>query len=449
MSEVSNKSLFFIISPDKKLTAIESFLKKRNYKVYIESDLKDALIRLIEIQPDFVFLALDHLNPKVSSLSKIIDQSIITHLIPFVHSSAREEIRKLNYGGFTHKIFPPLSGPGIERLVLKIEKEKSAEALQDALAQKSYLVENQTEIVKIKQMAVDHYNSTVVSADEEEQQKIKMQKSSVIIQKGARAQLLKSKNEFLTKVKKSSLSEAKKKEIKKDLETQIKSELLDLIQTYQQDEEPNEQNKVVSIDNNAPVVEAKSSIAKCLLIQSEKWCGYLVAYSNIEIELSALEPILKNWVNQRFENLLESDDSDYFEMKINPETFKAWAPMNAELYDSIQFNQTEIFISFFGIDPSELIMTFDEENELIEIQLDLIPIDEDLQFSLHLHLPENKKFLLYTPAYQKLSPTQKKRLQDKKVDRLFTPAVFEKECKKLIIEHELKNLIEEIQIESL
>jgi hypothetical protein len=452
MSEEQNKTLFFIKSPNHRLTAIESFLKKRNYDVYIETDVKESLIKVIELQPDFVFIALDHPNQKVNSLPQIIDQSIMTHIIPFVQNSTKEEIRKLNYGGFAHKIFPPISGPAIERLINKITKEKTLDAQETVEVQpkRTSIGHDKEEMIQIKSKAVQNFDAAEdEKASENGQSTATEKKSSVIIQKGRRSQELKTKNDFLSKTKKTSLDEVKRSQLKKDFDEKIKSDLIDVIETYQQVMPANHETPDYELSNEeTELLLENSKKAHCLLIQSESWCGYLVAHCNIEIELSALEPVFKNWVNQQFENVYTSEDSDYFEISIDPKNFKTWAEKKSDYFEVVDVNQSKLIICFFPIEPAELVVHVNEENDLIEVLLELIPVDTDLDLSLYLHLPENKKYLLYTPTHQRLSFSQKQKLIDKKVEKLFTPSEFEKEYKKILTEKQLEQLFEELLRES-
>ena len=82
---------------------------------------------------------------------------------------------------------------------------------------------------------------------------------------------------------------------------------------------------------------------------------------------------------------------------------------------------------------------------MLEVPLDFVPSDQKIQLSLFLHLPDNKKYILYTPAEQILSAQQKRKLQEKHVEKLFTPMDFEKELHKLKAEHFLNESVKNIK----
>lgn len=118
----SKKTLFFLKSPKHNLSAIETFLKRRDFEVVSISDYKEAVGRVIPLNPDYVFLAWDHPQEQVINLPKLLAQSCTSKIIPFINSSDKIQHRKLQSSSLSPKLFPPLSGPGIQRLIAKIEQ---------------------------------------------------------------------------------------------------------------------------------------------------------------------------------------------------------------------------------------------------------------------------------------------------------------------------------------
>lgn len=394
ISQKPEISLFFIISPKYNIAAIESFLRKRNYVVNTESDIKAGLMKLIEVQPDFVFIALDHPNPKISVLPQVIEQCLTTNVIPFLHGSAKDEIKKLDDCTLIHKIFPPMSGPAIERMTLKLGPQL-------------------TEVEKKKQR--DQNMDLVLNgylAQLNDQQGFKVDGASASKEHASR---LKSKNSFYADSGKKQINPKQKLNLQADFERRIQPYLKDILETFQ----------------SSPSIDKQSKTIYCLLIQSEAWSGHLMAYSNVTLDSHLLEPVFKNWVTQEFRYLGPHDSHVFFEIEINLRDFKVWAENKSEYFQSLKVNDAELMMSFIGIEPSELLMEFDEEQDLIEVDLDLITLNTDLGMKLFLHLPENKKYLLYTPLHQQMSRAQKQRLQENKVEKLYTPVEYENEVQKL------------------
>lgn len=526
------KKLLFIQSPTHNLKAIESFLTKRNYDVYFETDLKKALLRISETQADYVFVALDHTNSKISLIPNIISQSTQSYVIPYVQSSSKEAIRQLDFSGFTHKIYPPLSGPPIERLVLKLTKEFSWEADAEAQATSTSVATSNEDIIRINTKLLESLDQ-----DAEPPSASPSAASMILIQKGTRGELLKTKNQELQQLEKSSLSVERKEKLKLEFDAKIRSSLEDMIETYTDfgnspgaandlviEKGPDNRSRLSVPTDSSPTSARKPSVNEpaantgrtgkvfhegnpdaafslshtlktrslmseqefkdkrtltqssvhdlieaettsnatsspdanglqmnsaastkvyCLTLQSSNWCGYLVVYSDYQIDFSTSQTLFKNWLTGNLENLTDLEDTEQFEVEISHPDFKSWAKENAEYYESVGIAGNEILLSFFSVDPRSLIIEMNEK-DLIEMPIEIVPVDRELNLSVYLHLPENRKYLLYAKEKQTLSSAQKTRLADKSIDKLYTPQEFEKEYRKLIAENHLQNLFKTI-----
>lgn len=126
MENNDKRTLFFLKSPKHNLTAIENFLKKRDFNVVSISDYKEAVGKVIPLNPDYIFMAWDHPQEQVMNLPKLLKQSCTSRIIPYINSSDKHQHRKLQSSGFDIKLFPPLSGPGIQRMIAKIEQSAAA-----------------------------------------------------------------------------------------------------------------------------------------------------------------------------------------------------------------------------------------------------------------------------------------------------------------------------------
>lgn len=400
MSQNRKPSLFFIVSPKYKVTAIENFLKRRDYDVFIEMEMKSALLRLIEVQPDFVFIALDHTNSKIEVLPQIIEQCVPTIIIPFIHSSSKEAMLKLDNNNYINKIFPPLSGPAVERMTIKL-KADSAE-----------LQEKRSKHSKNLDIVV---NGFVEQLSEKQKLNLEEKKSNK-----EHIQEIKEKNSFFSQAKKTKISDKQKENLKNNFQSRIKSDLADILETCQH--EPT---------SNLVALNKEQKTIFCLLVQSKEWSGHLMAYSNTHLERHLLEPVFKNWISQEFQFFNEKESHVFFEIEINLSDFKVWVENKAEYFETLKVQESELMLSFVGIEPRQLLIEFDEESDLIDVNLEWVPLKTELNLSLFLHLPENKKYLLYTPKGQHLTEVQKQRLNDNKVEKLHSPAEFEEEVKKL------------------
>src|SRR3989338_4402584 len=104
-SEAPKTRLFFFKANAFDLKAVETYLTKRDYDVQSESDLKKALVKILQFEPAFVFIAWDHPHERIRSVPVFINQSIITTIVPYIQSSSRDQLRHLENSGFPSKIF--------------------------------------------------------------------------------------------------------------------------------------------------------------------------------------------------------------------------------------------------------------------------------------------------------------------------------------------------------
>ncbi len=116
-------TLFFVKNISHQFAPVEKFLKKRGYIVVVETDVKTALDRILEENPEYIFLAWDHKNEHIRLMPKTIYQSCTGSVVPFIMSTQRDQIIQIESSGFENKLYPPLSGPAIIRVISKYEKK--------------------------------------------------------------------------------------------------------------------------------------------------------------------------------------------------------------------------------------------------------------------------------------------------------------------------------------
>ncbi len=454
MSELAKTRVFFFKANAPDLKAVEAYLTKRGYEVMAENDFGQALAKIMHFDPAFLFIAWDHPNPRIHAIPRFIAQNSLATIIPFIQSTSRDQLRQLEGSGFTHKIYPPVSGPAIIRAILKIEKESVNSATDTAKAAASVKMTSHIRITSKKKsedaeaflqsLAKEPTNVVTQSSSGGSS----YEKASVHVQKGNRGDLIK-----YNKAKLSTLSQklsqalnaekiqpALKLSLKDEFQSRIKNQIQDVTQAYLE----SEILPKIKLEDFATDFYQK---LLCLIVQSDSWCGYLLIASQIQINNSDYQIILQNWLQSQFINMNEISENDYFEIQLQNREIdlKSWAKTNSDYMEIIENENSEVLISFFSIDPKYLILELSEAYQMLEVPLDIVPSDQKIQLSLFLHLPDNKKYILYTPAEQILSAQQKRKLQEKNVEKLFTPMDFEKELNKLKAEHYLNETVKNIK----
>jgi hypothetical protein len=123
-NEVSSKKvLLFVTNLPENVKIVLSFLSKRDFSVFVETEIKEAVVKVFEKKPDFIFIAWDHSDKKIMMLPKLLEKSTASIIVPFINKNTKESILRFSQCPLNPKLYPPISGPAIERLILKHSKE--------------------------------------------------------------------------------------------------------------------------------------------------------------------------------------------------------------------------------------------------------------------------------------------------------------------------------------
>lgn len=119
------KSILIIKGHENSLLAVEAFLKNRDWKIYSCTSMKDALVHIVNSQPTFVLISIDHPHKKVQNLPKILTAAFPVCVVMFGESTSPASYRNLSANPAEYKLFPPVSGPAVERIVNKYLKDRA------------------------------------------------------------------------------------------------------------------------------------------------------------------------------------------------------------------------------------------------------------------------------------------------------------------------------------
>ena len=192
VTEVKTDQLMVILKAHpNSIKGAESYLKNRGWQILSTFKLREALSWIIQKKPHYILVAADHSNPKVKALPALLTQTFSVPVIGFTELSDNRAYGKLMELGLEYNLQPPISGPSVERMLAKIEKDKTSKTQQDFHRLSS---QNQDdESTHVRGSAVDaarhalnkliHESDTDSSDPSLAEQELK-DKSGVIIQKG-------------------------------------------------------------------------------------------------------------------------------------------------------------------------------------------------------------------------------------------------------------------------
>jgi hypothetical protein len=123
VESTEKKVLLFVTDAPENLKSVLSFLNKRNFSVFVENEIKSAAAKVFEIKPDFLFIAWDHRDKKIMMLPQVLEKAAACTFVPFINKNTKESVFKFDSCPIIPKLYPPISGPAIERLILKHNKD--------------------------------------------------------------------------------------------------------------------------------------------------------------------------------------------------------------------------------------------------------------------------------------------------------------------------------------
>jgi hypothetical protein len=153
-SEKKSRKILFLKKNQQSLVGAEKYLIKRGWSVVSTHDLKVAVLKAVEFKPDYIFLAFDHQNQKVTNLPKVFKQILSASIIPFLETQSAFAAHLIKQSGFPYSLTPPMTGPKIERLIHKIKHDlDNPQAAQEEKTRKAFGAkksEKEEMVIKIK-----------------------------------------------------------------------------------------------------------------------------------------------------------------------------------------------------------------------------------------------------------------------------------------------------------
>lgn len=170
-------------------------------------------------------------------------------------------------------------------------------------------------------------------------------------------------------------------------------------------------------DNQLNAIENSSHVA-CILVESPRYRGYLVCAlgKNKKVDkefINSVQKSLFQFLKSQGENL--NDKKDVLHLSLTEVDFEPWALSQADFLRKSIHGDDEVAIAFFPTPLSDPELEESASKQMLQLSLDELKEDTKVEFDLYIYMPENKKYLLYTPQGMTFYTDQKGRLKDKGV----------------------------------
>lgn len=443
----SPKTILILKSNPLSLQSAEQFLLSRDWSVLSATRLIDSVQIFFENKVDYFFLCANHPEKKVKQFPQLFKPFSELQFISYIDLSNASNMALLQEIAVPYQVLPPVSGPAIERLVLRIEKE----AKQATASNKKNTVnplQNPEERKKIQDSIIQFLEApdeTTPTSETETALASTAKKNGF-----SNVEIL---AEHESRVKKQHLSSSTKKDKDYPYLTNIDSSEK---QEPLPKSSPDFKNKIENIlDSSVKPSSSSLPIEKieiaqdciCFKVDATTFRGFLVAAmgKNRKIDTELLLAIQNKLVEVLQQEGALLNNNKPMEIHIRSVNFESWALEKAEFLKKSIHDGSEVVLAFFPVRKTNILVKESEEQEMLNIDLNDLATDTPVTFDIYVYLPANNKYILYTPKNGLFLSAQKDRLKVKGITQMHAKKEVEEEIQKYHAENTLNNSISDYQ----
>lgn len=120
----TKRQLIILKAKPTSLKSAESFLRNRSWDLLTTTEVKKSLPAILAGKASYILLTVEHANANVMKLPQVINQNLKIPIIYFAEGLSPHGPALLNKLAYPYVIYPPVSGPAIERMILKYERDE-------------------------------------------------------------------------------------------------------------------------------------------------------------------------------------------------------------------------------------------------------------------------------------------------------------------------------------
>lgn len=376
MKDVILRKTILILKPRAHgLVDAEKFLKNRDWRVQHTTEIKEAITLLVQTQPQFFLICLDHPSPTIKNIHTLISKSYLGCIILCAERASTPVNDLILNSSSEHKILPPVTGPAIERIANKffrhIKERTEQLKLEKSLFEKEVEKQNQPDPTSFKIIKGPEPGKMILNGLNRRKDPKKVQNGWVQVEeslmiKGAEDALRNSLN----------------------------------VTTVNPDEH----------------IDLVSNLA-CITIESSKFSGYLITAmgQNRKLDKNFIHKIQQRLIKFLRDSGEEIQEDQNFDLEVKLVPFEDWASEYAEFMRKSVHDGSEVAMAFFPRKDIKTIVASSYNEKMASIKINQFQADTPVQFNLYIHLPRNNKYVLYTPKGGVLYGDQKERLENQGV----------------------------------
>lgn len=371
--------IFFLKHQSQSLKAVEEGLRAEGYRVSSSNELRESLYIILQDIPEFIFIPADFPTPKVRTLPQILSKTLPVTIIGYIENSSNESMTALHRLGLEYTLIPPFNAHTVQRLIQKISEDKK---------DKSYFgLQTLSNLKKGPEKSSNYLSQEIW---------LKMMQSE---------------------------------------KQPLDSLQLGLAQAVSSVIEPGDGGTLEPLHSTKQL-----SIFK---VQCGDQMGYISCAWGVNQKLpSDFSEKIRSSLSYFFKTQsMTFSSEDVFHLEIIPDDFKSLSEKTARfMQDAIHLNK-ELGVAFF-LKPKEFSFYHPDPSVpgMLYINISDIQNDSIFTFDLYLYMPENQKFILYTPKGLPLYKHQMERLNERGISKMHFYEQDRKEADKSEAKYFLESL---------
>jgi hypothetical protein len=442
-SERTKKKLLIIKSKKQGLNSVETFLKNRDWELQSTDNLKDALLYLVQHQPEFVMISIDHPNKRVRNLPKVLAQAFPTCVIVFSEDNTAANHQLLEKYSTKYMLYPPVTGPAVERTVNRYYKDLQTDGFQttkqafDSRLKADGMISIRGDAVDAN-TAAENFLAGLLKDD-----------GDSILQNGITGAAHSATEENNTGINHQSTqsgsasrnffanSEAPQAKPNGPLwgaieQNKYRARTSRTSEEIELDPRSNKTDSLIFRGSKDALASAvlNSSVGTldtfseariaCITIESNRFCGYLLTMT--ENTQEANENLVTQ-IRQRLFHFLKShgetvEDHELMNLKLQSVPFDDWALEQADFLRKTRWKDQEISMAFFPCSSVKYSFIESADQKMWMVPLAELKDDTAVEFNLYVYLPRNNRYVLYTPRGGILYGKQKERLSQQGISQM-------------------------------
>ncbi|WP_374029893.1 hypothetical protein [Bdellovibrio bacteriovorus] len=437
------KTLLIIKAQPQSLGTVEGFLRNREWKIKSTSNLKEALIFLVQEQPQFVMVCIDHPNRKVRNLPKILTQAFPVCVIAFTEESSAASFNLLSNSSTEYLVYPPVTGPAVERTVNKYLKDLHAKGLTSPPRGGLNAVDNGVISIKGEGGSFSSHDAQSILAHmlSNDENSAYLASSANTSQPGMAAHGLGAGTLHSAMLANATVdplatrqnqarapmmgwtplpSALNKKQplTPEQIEQEPRATKKDSI-ILRGTKEALEKACVKPPLQPTTFIEEATNVA-CIVIQSARFSGYLITAmsKNKKIDSVFMDKVRERLFRFLKENGENVTDGEKMDLQIKQVPFEDWALDCAEFLRKSVHEGQEVAMAFFPRQDIEVRLADSPAEEMAAIKIEELAGDVAVEFNVYIHLPRNNRYVLYTPRGSVFYHVQKDRLLSQGISQL-------------------------------